>query len=446
MTDVSPYLSGNFAPVEEATAFDLCVTGSIPLELEGRLVRIGANPAGPVTPATYHWFGGTGMVHGVRLRGGRAEWYRSRFVRDDLVCDARGWPIAEGPAGRVVGPVNTHVIGHAGRTLASHEGGVLPIELSYELDTRGHCDFDATLDGAFTAHVKRDPLTGELHGVTYNPAWDHVRYLVVGADGRVRKTVPIPVPDRIAVHDCAITESKVLLFDLPLTRDDDLAAEGSGYPYRWNPDHRARVGLLPRDGTADDVAWFEIEPCFIYHPLNAYNLPDGNVVLDAVRQPSTMANNPYEPFDGPPTLDRWTFEPRSGKVREERLDDRPQEFPRHDERLTGRIHRYGYTVSFDPLGACVKHDLVSGTSALHDFGLGCVAQEPVFIPRTADGDEDDGWVLTYIHNGLTDTSDVVILDAQDFAGEPVATIHLPQRVPFGFHGSWIPDGRTRDDQ
>ena len=91
------------------------------------------------------------------------------------------------------------------------------------------------------------------------------------------------------------------------------------------------------------------------------------------------------------------------------------------------------------MGACIKHDLVSGSSTLHDFDPGGIGQEPIFVPRTADADEDDGWVMTYIHNGLTDTSDVVILDAHDFAGEPIATIHLPQRVPFGFHGSWIPD-------
>ncbi len=438
MSVESVYLSGNFAPVEEVTAFDLPVVGAIPGELAGRLVRNGSNPAGHEDPATYHWFTGTGMVHGVRLRDGRAEWYRNRFVRDDLACAVRGWEPAPGPRAGI-GAVNTHVIACGGRTLATHEAGPLPIELSYELETLGHVDFDGTLETAFTAHLKCDPSTSELHGVSYHPDRDDIRYLVVGTDGRVRKVVEVPVPERIEVHDCAITATKVLLFDLPLTLHPEARASGSRFPYRWNPDHAPRIGLLPRDGEASDVQWFEVEPCFIYHPLNAYDLPDGSVVLDASRHSTTMAIDTLGPMDGPPTLDRFVFDISSGKATREQLDDRPQEFPRHDERLTGRRHRYGYSVSFDPLGALLKHDVVSGQSVLHDFGPGRVAQEPVFVPREASAGEDDGWVMTYLHDATTDRSEVVILGAQDFTGEPVATIHLPQRVPFGFHGSWLPD-------
>ena len=70
------FLTGNFAPAaDEHTAQDLRVTGRIPESLEGRLLRIGPNPIAP-DPATYHWFLGNGMVHGVTLRGGRAVWYR----------------------------------------------------------------------------------------------------------------------------------------------------------------------------------------------------------------------------------------------------------------------------------------------------------------------------------------------------------------------------------
>jgi carotenoid cleavage dioxygenase-like enzyme len=439
VSDASIYLSGNFAPlVEEITEFDLAVTGTIPAELEGRLVRNGSNPAAPVDQRTYHWFAGTGMVHGVRIRDGKAEWYRNRFVRDDLACDVRGWPLVGGPRERS-GPVNTHVIAHAGRTLAVHEAGPLPIELSYELGTVRHFDFERTLKGPFTAHAKADPSTGQLHAVTYRPDWDHIRYLTVGVDGQLTRTVAVPVPERIAVHDCAITETVVVLFDLPLTLDTASVEAGLGFPYRWNSDHVARIGLLARDGTADDIAWFEIEPCFIYHTLNAYDLEDGSVVLDAVRHPTTMAIDVHGPMDGPPTFDRWTFETASGIVRRELLDDRPQEFPRHDERRTGRAHRYGYTQSLDPFGALIKHDLANGSAELHDFGPGRAAQEPVFVPRAEGASEDDGWIMTYVHDAGLDRSDVVILAAQDFSGEPLATIQLPQRVPIGFHGSWIPD-------
>jgi carotenoid cleavage dioxygenase-like enzyme len=429
MTTVeNTYLKGNFGPVtEEVTAFDLPVTGTIPTELEGRLLRNGPNPIDEVDPATYHWFTGTGMVHGLRLRGGKAEWYRNRTVR---AADAKS--------------VNTNVIGHAGTTIATVEAGSPPVELSYELETVDPAyDFGGTLDGAFTAHVKKDPVTGELHAVTYYWEWDHIRYLVVTPEGRIRKVVKVPVPDHIAVHDCAITETRVVLFDLPLVFDLELAMTGARYPYSWKDDHVPRIGLLAHGGEADDVRWYDVDPCFIYHPLNAYDLPDGGVVLDAARHPSTFASDRLGPNDGLPTLDRFTIDVSSGKVREERIDDRGQEFPRHDERIVGRPHRYGYAASFGAgvqHGPALKHDLVAGTTEVHDYGPGRATLEPVFVPRSPDSAEDDGWIMSYVYDAATDRSDVVILAAQDFAGDPVATIHLPQRVPFGFHGNWVPDG------
>jgi|GEM_PF-4077956 len=128
----NPYLSGNFAPVEdELSAVDLPVTGELPPGLCGRLLRIGPNPVSP-DPKSHHWFLGTGMVHGLRLRDGRAEWYRSRYVRDDRVVAARGWPPVPGPRGKLQmgeGVVNTNVISHAGKILALVEAGNLPVEL-----------------------------------------------------------------------------------------------------------------------------------------------------------------------------------------------------------------------------------------------------------------------------------------------------------------------------
>jgi carotenoid cleavage dioxygenase-like enzyme len=92
------YVSGNFAPVrDEIVAFDLPVTGSLPVELNGRYLRNGPNPIGPVDLRTHHWFVGTGMVHGVRLRDGRAEWYRNRYVRGDEVAAAQGLPPLPAP-------------------------------------------------------------------------------------------------------------------------------------------------------------------------------------------------------------------------------------------------------------------------------------------------------------------------------------------------------------
>ena len=202
------------------------------------------------------------------------------------------------------------------------------------------------------------------------------------------------------------------------------------------------MGLLPRDGGAGDVIWRELEPCFVFHPLNAFEDGDGRVVVDVVRHPQTFASERYQAGNGPPTLDRWTIDPRGGPVKEERLDDRPQEFPRLDERRVGKPHRYGYAIEIGPgfrFEALLKHDLREGRTERHEEGPARAFMEPVFVPRGPDADEDDGWVLAYTYDADANRSDVVILEARDFSAAPVATIHLPVRVPFGFHGNWIPD-------
>ncbi|NBP85561.1 MAG: carotenoid oxygenase, partial [Mycobacteriaceae bacterium] len=186
------YLQGNFAPVDaEVTSFDLEVIGQIPAELEGRYLRNGPNPVTVENPEQHHWFAGPGMVHGVRLRGGRAEWYRNRHVRSQAVCAALGEDIT---ADQPVSSPNTNVAAWAGRTLALVEAGGAPVEMGYELDTLGARPFGAVPPGGFTAHPKYDPQTGEWHAMCY--AWaqwlDHIKYVVVDAGGTVSKTVDIP--------------------------------------------------------------------------------------------------------------------------------------------------------------------------------------------------------------------------------------------------------------
>jgi carotenoid cleavage dioxygenase len=158
-----------------------------------------------------------------------------------------------------------------------------------------------------------------------------------------------------------------------------------------------------------------------------------------------MKHSRIGPNDGAlPALERWTIDLAAGKVRAERLDERGQEFPRINESLLGSRHRYGYAVelvntrdSFDS-ARYLKHDFVAGSAQEHDFGPGRYPSELVFVPGGAG--EDDGWLIGYVYDATTDRSDLVILDAHDFGAAPVATVHLPARVPFGFHGSWIPDG------
>ncbi|WP_420452724.1 carotenoid oxygenase family protein [Ilumatobacter sp.] len=432
----NPYLGGNFAPVaEEVTAFDLPVAGAIPVELEGRWLRNGPNPDGAIDEAMHHWFLGQGMVHGVRLDGGRARWYRNRYV-------ASASDRSHGRFG-----ANTSVGGFAGTTWAMVEGGGDPCEMGYELDPLGANRFHGTLDGPFTAHPKYDPRTGELHSMNYR--WpdlvDHIEYTVVGPDGRVARTTPIPVPDMPMVHDMSLTERYAIVYDLSVTVDLDVFGAGYPFPFTWDGDRPCRVGLLPRDGVADDVIWCDVDPCYVFHPLNAYDTVDGKVVVDVCRYADMMVDDRLGPFtESPPTLDRWVIDPLSRRVAETRIDDMPQEFPRHDPRVGLREHRYGYTSQIKPMevdlhGAINKHDLVSGGVERHEFGFGRGGAEPVVVPKADRTEEDAAWVLTVVYDATTDSSELHVVDAEDFTAPAVARIALPQRVPFGFHGAWVPD-------
>jgi carotenoid cleavage dioxygenase len=436
----NPFLAGNYGPVpDETTSFELTTEGAVPAELNGRYLRIGPNPYAP-PQGEYHWFLGDGMVHGVELRDGKANWYRNRWVRTSTITELRGEPATPGPKPPMYDASNTHVLGHAGRILSLTEGS-MPYELSKELDTITRLDFGGPLPTGFTAHPKIDPVTGELHGFAYWWAEPYLVYHLVGADGRLVRSEPITVPGPTMIHDFSVTREHVVFYDLPVVFD----LERLPFPYRWDDDYGARVGVMPRDGGDADVRWFDVDPCYVFHPMNAYD--DGDtVVLDVVRHETMFKHSTIGPNDQQvPTLDRWTVDLHAGKVREERLDDRGQEFPRVNETLAMSRHRYGYAVeSVNTEDAfttarILKHDLHAATTDAHDFGPGHMPGEFVFVPRADSRAEDDGWLMGYVYDATIDKSDLVVLDALDVAGAAVATVHLPRRVPFGFHGSWIED-------
>jgi carotenoid cleavage dioxygenase-like enzyme len=291
-----------------------------------------------------------------------------------------------------------------------------------------------------TAHPKLDPDTGELHFFGYGFFPPYLTYHVADASGRLVRSEEISVPGPTMMHDFNLTEHHVVFMDLPVVFDLERAAANT-MPYRWDESYGARLGVMPRGGGDADVRWLEIDPCYVFHPMNAYD-DNGSIALDVVRYPKLWAHSPDD-FDRS-YLTRWTIDLGSGTVKEEQLDDRSTEFPRVDPRCVGRRHRYGYAVdTVDGVGlehmTLVKYDQATGASEAHDFGAGRDPGEPVFVPRTPDGAEDDGWVMTYVYDAARDTSDFVVLAASDFTAPPVATVPLPQRVPFGFHGSWIPD-------
>ena len=334
------------------------------------------------------------------------------------------------------GGPNTNVGGFAGTTWAMVEAGGCPVELTYELETVGHNDFFGTLPGAFTAHPKVDPDTGEMHAVVY--AWaewmDHVQYVRVGADGRVNRTVDIPLPGMSMVHDMSLTERYVVVYDQPVLVDLDLAFAGR-FPFRWSEDYGNRIGLMPREGTAADITWIDVPVGYVFHPMNAYDTPEGRVVIDVCFYDVMMRDDLLGPFgDSTPRLMRWEIDPQTRRVHDTLIDESFNEFPRHRGALTGKPYRYGYCANADPDSMhwpTIKHDLQTGARAVFDHGPGRAAGEPVFVGRPGGTAEDDGWLVTFVHEA--DRAEFVVLDAQDFDRGYVARVPLPQRVPFGFH-------------
>lgn len=443
------YLEGPFAPAhDEVTETQLRITGELPRELNGLYARIGPNPTHVDNPGLYHWFAGDGMVHGLRLAEGQALWYRNRWIGSNSVRRAQGKPMAPGPRRGVSDVVNTNVFGHAGRVWASVEAGMLPVQLDDQLETVRHGYFDSEVSRAFSAHPHRDPDTGSLHAVCYD-ALDQrrVHHVEIDATGRVARLVDIPVSHGPMVHDCAITRSQVVVLDLPVTFSLGRVLRGNSMPYAWNDRHAARVGLLPLKGdtSSRDIRWFNVEPCFVFHTCNAQDTADGGVLLDVVVHHRMFDRSSVGPETDQQriTFERWTLSPHRSDVVREVVAEGQQEFPRFDERLTGRSYRHAYTVgfSFDFAKQQQLHayDLGTGRHAVHNFGLGRVPGEAVFVPRTPDAAENDGWLVCYVSDMNTGLSDFVVLNAADVAGPPQAVVHLPARVPLGFHGNWIPD-------
>ena len=432
------HLTGNFAPVfDERTEFDLEVTGSIPPELRGRFFRNGSNPQ---SGFSLHWFVGNGMVHGVELQAGKATWYRNRYVQTPLLQDPDGLRTGEdGVIDRERSCANTHVISHGGKILALEEGS-FPFELTKELETVGSHDFGGKLDTAMTAHPRICPETGELLFFGYGWEKPYLVYYRVAADGTCVQREEIDVPGPTMMHDWNVTRNHVIFMDLPMVLDVE-AAEQGGMPICWSDDYGARLGVMPRDGTNADVVWYEIDPCYVFHPMNSYE--DGDrIVLDVARY-QKLAFGPADGDGTPAKLHRWTIDPAAGSVGDEPLDDLAIEFPRVHDRVVGKKHRYGYAAgmgeSFGGLGASLyKYDVETGKRETHDL-QGCQSGEPVLAALPGASGEDEGWVMTFAYDPRRDKSDLLLIDATNFEKEPVARIHLPVRVPFGFHGSWIPD-------
>ncbi|KAK6804071.1 hypothetical protein RDI58_001855 [Solanum bulbocastanum] len=492
-----PFLSGNFAPIDEETppCKDLPVKGNLPECLNGEFVRVGPNPKfAPV--AGYHWFDGDGMIHGLQIKDGKAT-YVSRFVRtsrlkqEEFFGGAKFMKVGDlkGLFGLFTvymqmlrsklkvldisygnSTANTALVYHHGKLLALSEADkpyALKVLEDGDLQTLGMLDYDKRLTHSFTAHPKVDPVTGEMFTFGYAHTPPYITYRVISKDGIMQDPVPITIPEPIMMHDFAITENYAIMMDLPLCFRPKEMVKNNKLAFTFDATKKARFGVLPRYANNEAlIRWFELPNCFIFHNANAWEEgdevvlitcrlmnPDLDMVNGAVKEKlENFCNELYE----------MRFNMKSGAASQKKLSESAVDFPRINENYTGRKQRYVYGTTLNSIAkvtGVIKFDLhaepETGKSQLEvggnvqgifDLGPGRFGSEAVFVPSQpgTECEEDDGYLIFFVHDENTGKSAVNVIDAKTMSAEPVAVIELPKRVPYGFHAFFVTEEQIQE--
>ena len=468
LEEANAYLLGPYAPIfEEIVAEDLKVIGEIPKDIYGSYVRNGPNPKFE-PKGHYHWFDGDAMLHAVHLENGKAT-YRNRWVKttnfkeEELAGESLWQGLMGSLAANMKRPwnrgvplkdtANTAVGFHNGKLLAGWYmcGDLYEID-PITLETKGVQDYNGTLTSKAMAHIKVDEIANEMMFFDYELTGSYLAYGVINGTGTVKHFTKVPTPGPRIPHDLGITENYSILMDLPLIYDIGvMVRKGKAVPV-FKKDMPSRFGIIPRFGNAEDVRWFEAEPCYIYHTINCWeegdeivmdccinpdptpqkNLPKGSTAVEKLS--AYLLLNAY--------LHRYRFNLKTGETKEYRLDDVKTEFPLMNSRYLGRKSKFAYnqrlelskTFRFD---AIMKYDTEKGTSVTHEYGQYKYGSESPFISKPNATSEDDGYVISFVTDAREGTSEVIIVDAKNMDKEPLARIILPQRVPVGFHGCWV---------
>ena len=415
------------------------------------------------------------MLHSISFREGKAE-YRNRFVRtkgfeaEQMAGEALWTGIANNPAlskrpgwgaqGYVKDSSSTDVVVHAGKVLSTFwqcgDGYRLD---PYTLEQHGVESW--TPLGGISAHPKVDENTGELLFFNYSKYPPYQHYGVVDKNNKLIHYTPVPLPGPRLPHDMAFTKNYSILVDLPLFWDPELLKENKHHACFYE-DMPTRFAIIPRYGNQHDIQWFEADPTYVLHWMNAYEEGD-EIVLEGYFQ-----NNPMpEPLPNMPKpvgqlmanidqhsfqskLHRWRFNLKTGAVHEENIDSRVLEFGSFNQQYAGRKTRYLYSTYTKPgwflFSGVVKHDFETGETWQLDFGEDRYGSEAPFAPRVNAQDEDDGYLVSFITDMKEDRSECILIDAKDVEAGPVCRIILPHRICSGTHATWANGPTVREHQ
>ncbi|GAB4838577.1 Probable carotenoid cleavage dioxygenase 4, chloroplastic [Ancistrocladus abbreviatus] len=482
-------LSDNFAPVDELPPTECHdIEGVLPSCLDGAYIRNGPNPQflprGP-----YHLFDGDGMLHCLRISSGRAT-LCSRYVKTykytierqagtnilpnvfsgfhGLVASSTRGALA---AARIAtgqfnptngtGLANTSVVLIGGRLYALGESD-LPYEIQVtqngDINTLGRRDFDGKLIVSMTAHPKLDPDTGEAFAFRYGPMPPFLTYFRIDATGNKQPDVPIFSMLRPSfLHDFAITKNYAIFPDIQIGMDPiELIARG-GSPVAADAGKVPRIGIIPRYAMDEkEMRWFDVPGFNIIHAINAWEERDvnnGNEYIVMVAPNILSIEHTLERMDLiHASIEKVKIDLVTGMVTRQPLSARNLDFAVINPAYVGKRSKYVYAAVGDPMpkiSGVVKLDVTVGeagdrrecTVASRMYGPGCYGGEPFFVARNPEDpsaeEEDDGYVVSYVHDEKSGESRFMVMDAKSPSLEVVASVKLPQRVPYGFHGLFV---------
>ncbi|KAG2318394.1 hypothetical protein Bca4012_055384 [Brassica carinata] len=482
--DPKHVLSDNFAPVLNELPPTECeiIHGSLPPSLDGAYIRNGPNPQflprGP-----YHLFDGDGMHHAIRIRNGKAT-LCSRYVKTykynvekqtgapvipNVFSGFNGVPasIARGAltalrvlAGQYnpangIGLANTSLAFFCDRLFALGESD-LPYSVRLtdtgDIETIGRFDFGGKLAMSMTAHPKTDPQTGETFAFRYGPVPPFLTFFRFDSTGKKQRDVPVySLTSPSFVHDFAITKRHAIFAEIQIVMRMnvmDLVLEG-GSPVAADNRKTPRLGVIPRyAGNDSEMKWFEVPGFNIIHAINAWDEDDGNTVV--LIAPNIMSiEHALERMDLVHSLvEKVKIDLVNRIVTRHPISLRNLDFAVINPAFLGRRSRYVYAAIGDPMpkiSGVVKLDVSKGdrddcTVARRMYGPGCYGGEPFFVARDhgdPEAEEDDGYVVTYVHDEVSGESKFLVMDAKSPELEIVAAVRLPRRVPYGFHGLFV---------